>query len=169
MRLAVAAVAAVAAAGALLVPAASTLPAAEPRLEGPPATLAQYGFVRSLARAGDAFRLRFDPALWLTGETANRAAVEDGVISPGETVPNDYYVRNESRRTLAYDVPPAARVTILTIPGSGPRSTRVAVSELAAIVKGGNPRGRELYARDLGYWIRVVGDRVVRLDQQYQP
>jgi hypothetical protein len=169
MRLAVAAVAAVAAAGALLVPAGSTLPGAEPRLAGPPATLVQYGYVRSLTRAGGAFRMRFDPALWLTGETANRAAIEDGVISPGDTVPNDYYIRNESRRSLVYDVPPGARATILTIPGSGPRSTRIAVAELAAIVRGGNPRGRKLYARDLGYWIRVVGDRVGRLDQQYQP
>jgi hypothetical protein len=166
MRLALA-LAAIAA--AVLVPTGTGAPEAEPRLAGPPATIVQYGYVRTLTRAGDGFRLRFDPAFWLSGETANRAAIEDGVIPPGDTVPNDYYIRNESGRTLAYAVPRSAHVTILTVPGTGPRSTRIPVSELAAITKGGNPRGRKLYGRSLGYWARIKGDRVVRLDQQYQP
>lgn len=37
-----------------------------------------------------------DYAQWLTGEEANRAAIEDGVIEEGDTVPNDYYVRNQN-------------------------------------------------------------------------
>ena len=43
------------------------------------------------------------------------------------------------------------------------------MSELAAIVAGRNPEKRKLYGRHLGYWIRIAGDRVTRLDQQYQP
>jgi hypothetical protein len=35
-------------------------------------------------------------------------------------------------------------------------------------VKGRNPKKRRLYG-NLGYWARVAGDRVVALDQQYQP
>jgi hypothetical protein len=62
-------------------------------------------------------------------------------------------------------VPRAARVTGLTVAGTGPRSTRIPVSELAAITRGRNPNGRKLYGRSLGYWARIVGDRVVRLDQ----
>jgi hypothetical protein len=156
-------------AAVVLAPLGSGASEAEPQLAGPPATIVQYGYVRSLTRAGNAYRLRFDPALWLSGETANRAAVEDGVIAPGDTVANDYYIRNESRKTLAYTVPRTARVTILTLPGAGPRSIRIPVSEFAAIVAGDNPNGRRLYGRDLGYWARIAGDRVVRLDQQYQP
>ncbi len=152
-----------------VVPAATGGLGAEPRLAGPPTTIVQYGYVRSLASSGSTYRLRFDPALWLGGDTANRAAIEDGVIAPGDTVPNDYYIRNESRKTLAYTVPRTARVTILTVPAGGPRSTRITVSELAAITQGRNPNGRKLYGRGLGYWARIVGDRVVRLDQQYQP
>ena len=56
-------------------------------------------------RARGRIPMRFDPALWLSGATANRAAIEDGVIRPGETVPNDYYIRNESRKQLTYAVP----------------------------------------------------------------
>lgn len=135
----------------------------------PPAVITHYGHIRSLARIGSRFRMRFDPALWLSGATANRAAVEDGVIAPGEAVPNDYYIRDESRRQLTYLVVPGARVTVLTQANGGIRPTRIAVSELARIVQGRNPNGRKLYARELGYWIRVTGDTVRGLDQQYQP
>ena len=156
--------------GAVGVPAATSGPSQSPRLVAPPATLVQYGYVRSLVRSGNGYRMRFDPALWLSGQTANRAAIEDGVIARGETVPNDYYIRNESRRQLSYTVLSRARVTIVTNSAvGGLRATRISVSELAAIVAGRNPNRRRLYGRDLGYWIRVAGDRVTRLDQQYQP
>jgi hypothetical protein len=156
--------------GVLSVPAATTATSQAPRLAGPPATIVQYGYVRSLVRSDNRYRMRFDPALWLSGETANRAAVEDGVIPSGDAVPNDYYVRNESRKQLTYAVLPGARVTVVTNSGmSGLRSTRISVSELAAIVKGGNPNKRKLYERHLGYWVRIAGDRATSLDQQYQP
>jgi hypothetical protein len=136
------------------------------QLAGPPRELTQYGHIRSLTRAGARYVLRFDPAFWLGGTTANRAAVEDGVIRPGEAVPNDYYVRDESPRPLTYRVPANARVTIVT---SGPRSTAITVPELAQIVKGKNPRRRQIFGRALGFWIRVATDTVRSLDQQYQP
>jgi hypothetical protein len=139
-----------------------------PSLARPPTAIVQYGHIRSLVRSGGKYRLRFDPALWLSGSTANRAAVEDGVIPPGEAVPNDYYIRDESHEQLTYFVAPGARVTVITNAGNL-RSTRIAVSELAAIVKGKNPNGRKLYGVQLGYWIRVTADTVRALDQQYQP
>jgi len=140
-----------------------------PQLAGPPSTIVQYGYIRSLVRAGGAYRMRFDPALWLSGETARRAAVEDGVLAPGEAVPNDYYIRNSSKKQLTYAVPRNARVTVVTNPAGGLRSTRISVSELAAIVKERNPKGRKLYGPTLGFWARIAVDRVVALDQQYQP
>jgi hypothetical protein len=141
------------------------------QLIGPPPTVVQYGYVRSLVPTGGTYRMRFDPALWLSGETANRAAVEDRVIPPGESIPNDYYVRNETRKQLTYTVPRNARVTVVTMEFlAGLESTRIAVSELAAIVKGRNPKGRKLYGGGtLGYWVRIAGDRATALDQQYQP
>ncbi|HEY5871939.1 MAG TPA: hypothetical protein VIT46_01775, partial [Gaiellaceae bacterium] len=63
--------------GAVGVPAATSGPSQSP-LVAPPATLVQYGYVRSLVRSGNGYRMRFDPALWLSGQTANRAAIEDG-------------------------------------------------------------------------------------------
>lgn len=141
---------------------------AQPTLTGPPRELAFYGHIRSLTRRGPRFELRFDPAWWLGGTTANRAAVQDRVIPPGDIVPNDYYVRDESRRLLTFRVPLGARVTVLT---AGPRSTSIPVAELAEIVRGRNPRGRRLFVpgNRLGFWIQVRVDTVRSLDQQYQP
>ena len=153
--------------GVSAAPASSTTPA-QASLAGPPREQTLYGHIRSLTRKGARFELRFDPAFWLGGVTATRAAVEDKVIPPGDIVPNDYYVRDESHRLLTYRVPATAHVTVLT---RGPRSTAIAVSELAQIVRGKNPRRRPLYDRGnhLGYWIRFRLDTVRSLDQQYQP
>jgi hypothetical protein len=146
--------------------------AKQPSLFGPPRELALYGHVRSLTRKAGRFELRFDPAFWLGGTTANRAAVEDGVIPPGDVVPNDYYIRDESHRLLTYRVLATARATVVVLGGPpGLRSTAVPISELAQIVKGRNPRRRKLFVpgNRLGFWIRVATDTVRSLDQQYQP
>ena len=148
---------------------ASTRSTAEATLAGPPPLQTQYGHIKSLVRRGSRYELRFDPSFWLGGVTAKRAAAEDGVIAPGEPVPNDYYIRDESRRLLTYLVPASARVTVVTNPATGPRSTAISVSELAQIVKGKNPKHRPIYGPTLGFWIRFATDTVRSLDQQYQP
>jgi hypothetical protein len=151
---------------------ASSARGAAPQLFSPPRELTLYGHIRSLTRKGARYELRFDPAWWLGGVTANRAAIEDRVIPPGDVVPNDYYVRDETHRLLTYRVPATARATVITFGGPpGLRSTAIPVSELAQIVKGRNPKRRRLYGpgNRLGFWIRVATDTVRALDQQYQP
>jgi hypothetical protein len=134
----------------------------------PPAERVLFGHVESLARRGSRYELRLDPAEFLGGLTANRAAIEDGVIPPGDVVPNDYYIRDEGHRLLTYRVPGDAHVTIIT---KGVRATRITVAELAQIVRGRNPKHRPLYDTrgTLGFWVRVATDSVHSLDQQYQP
>lgn len=144
----------------------STGSAADAVFYSPPHELVHYGHVRSLVRRGSRYELRFDPAFWLGGVTAKRAAKED---TGSSDVPNDYYVVDETSRRFTYLVPPTAKATVLV---SGPRairSVRVTVPELAQIVRGRNPARRPLYGADLGFWIRVATDTVRSLDQQYQP
>jgi hypothetical protein len=137
----------------------------------PAGQMVVYGHVKSLARKSGRFEMRIDPAWWLTGVAAERAAVEDGAISPGQGVPNDYYIVDEGHRLLTYVVAANAPVTIVT---SGAAHTRITVSELAQLFSGKNPRHRALMGpvRGFGFWIRV-GDKypnpVLALDQQYQP
>jgi hypothetical protein len=130
-----------------------------------------WGHIRSVARHGGRWELRFDPAWLLTGVAAERAAVEDGALQPGEPVPNDSYVVDESHRLLTFVVSPSARVTLV---GRGLNAIVVPVSELAQIVRGRNPKRRPLFdrGRNLGYWIRVGStypNAVVSIDQQYHP
>jgi hypothetical protein len=129
-----------------------------------------FGQIRSLVRKGDHYALRFDPALWLSGETANTAAAEDGAIAPGQPVDNDYYIVDESRRELKYLVRPGARVTVLVNNGTGILSTPITVSELAEIVRTGKSSRRTLYTPLRGgLWVRYRIDTACALDQQYRP
>jgi hypothetical protein len=124
----------------------------------PRATRAQeqslYGHITSLTLRGGRYALRFDPAWHLTGVTAATAAAADGVVQPGEAVPNDNDTRDESHRLLTFLVPASSPVTILT---RSTCSTRVTVARLASRI----PRA--------GFWIRVRIDTARSIDQQYQP
>jgi hypothetical protein len=129
-----------------------------------------FGHIKSLERTGDHFELRFDPAWFTSGVTANTAAAEDGAVEPGQPVPNDNYVVDESHRLLSYLVPETAPVTILTREGAGGIGwdTPSTVAELERIVNGGEHRPL-FEPLDSGVWIRVHVDTVCSLDQQYRP
>jgi hypothetical protein len=129
-----------------------------------------FGHIASLSKKGADYELRFDPAWFTSGVTANTAAAEDGVVAPGEPVPNDNYRVEEGHRLLTYLVPPSTPVTVLTREGD-PTSfgaTPISVAELAELVEGKRPV--ELFEPlDSGVWARYQVDTVCALDQQYQP
>jgi hypothetical protein len=121
-----------------------------------------YGHIRALTRKRSHYELRFDPAWWLSGTAAERAAVADKVIKPGEAVPNDYYVVDSDHRLLTFLVAGDAHVTVLDQKHL-PRSLVVSLRKLAQLVRVGTRQG---------FWIRVgakYANPVVALDQQYQP
>jgi hypothetical protein len=111
-----------------------------------------YGHINSLTRKGNHYVLRFDPALLLSGVTANRASLED--TGSGD-VPNDTYTRDETHKLLTFLVPAGANVTVLT---HATCSTQTTVAKLA---KSTTPRRR--------FWIRVRIDTVRSIDEQYHP
>jgi hypothetical protein len=157
------------AAGSILLAA----PAASPAVAKAPCgnVVRQYGHIKSMTRKAGRFEMRFDPAWWLSGVPAQRAAVEDKVIRPGEAVPNDYYIVEEGHRLLTYVVATSAHVTVLT--GGGViHPSLIAVSELAQIVRGKNPKHRRLFEPKAGFWIRIderYPSPVLSLEQQHQP
>ena len=139
----------------------------------PPREIVQFGYLKSIVPRGKAYELRLDPALWLEGETANRAAEEDGAITPGQGVPNDYYIVNTDHRLLTYRLPRSIPATVLVNTNRGLRSLKIPVGELAQIVKGRNPKHLMLIDPGpkhlLGYWVKTSVDTVRSIDQQYQP
>ena len=132
---------------------------------GTPEEAVFFAHLASLKATGTGFRLRLDPAWFLTGVTASDAKLAD----TGERdVPNDYYIRDESHRLLTYRLPATARITVLD---GDLHPLSLAPSELAQLLAGRNPEHRKLFdrAHGLGYWVRAHGDTVRALDQQYQP
>ena len=129
-----------------------------------------FGHVRSLNRRSGRWVMRFDPAWFTSGLTANVAAAEDGVVQPGEPVPNDNYEIEEGHRVLTYLVAPDARVTVITRHGDPAQlgATRITVSQLAALVRGDEPVVL-FEPLDTGVWIRVDVDTVCAVDEQYRP
>ena len=146
-----------------------TVPSTEPVDLGAPKVRVEFGHIRSLARTGERYEMRFDPALILSGETANRAAAEDGVVEPGEPVPNDNYVVDESPRTYTYLVADDVKVTVLVRSSPdkwGP--TRVSAADLAEIL--GGTSDLDLFEPlDTGVWITIDIDTVRSVYQQYKP
>jgi hypothetical protein len=127
-----------------------------------------FGHIASLTPQGARYLLRFDPAWFTSGITANKAAAEDGVVEPGEPVPNDNYRIEEGHRLLTYLVPADAHVTVLTRTSDNFGQTPITVAQLAQLVRGEKPV--ELFEPlDSGVWIRVHVDTVCALDQQYLP
>lgn len=131
-----------------------------------------FGHITSLMPEENHFALRFDPAWFTSGLTANTAAAEDGAVAKGEPVPNDNYVVEEGHRSLLYVLPATAHVTVLAkgaaLGGNGFPSAEVTVAELARIVNGG--AHRPLFEPlDSGVWIRVHIDTVCSVEQQYRP
>lgn len=137
---------------------------------GPPQQWVEFGRIDSLTRAGDRYELRFDPVLFLAGETANVAAAEDGVVEPGEPIPNDNYAVDEASRLYTYVVPAGAAVTVLKRSADGMQfgPEQVSVAELAKIVDGTSTT-KLFESLDTGVWITIRGDRVTAIDHQYKP
>ena len=129
-----------------------------------------FGHVHSVTRTGSGYEMRFDPAWFTSGVTANKAAAEDGAVEPGQPVPNDNYRVEEGHRLLTYLLPADAKVTVLTRQGDPANfgSTPITVAQLVEIVGGKNPV-KLFEPLDTGVWIRIDGDTVCTLDQQYQP
>jgi hypothetical protein len=125
-----------------------------------------FGHIKSIAPHGSKLWLRFDPAWFLSGVTASRAALED---TGSADVPNDNYVVEEGHRLLTFVLPPTARVTVLTNDGSGISSTPIPVSELRRIVAGKTTKHKLFEPLESGVWIRVRIDTIQEVDQQYRP
>jgi hypothetical protein len=127
-----------------------------------------FGHIKSLAREGGKWKLRFDPAMLLFGATAEQEAFEQ---TGSRDVPNDSVTFDETHQLLTYVVAPTATVTIVT---QGLGATTISVGELSKILVGKNPAHRKLFGdpKGFGFWMRV-GDKypnpVLTIDEQYHP
>lgn len=132
--------------------------------------------VFAYVNAFDGSTVTADYAIFLTGEEATAAAREDGVIGADETVPNDYYIRNEN--PMLRDLPIAEEISIVLqacfIDGPCVRQTPVTVEQWTGLLAGesvdGLPAGWQWYGTgSLPYWLTLRDGTVVHMSEQYLP
>jgi hypothetical protein len=138
--------------------------------EGPVREERLFGFILDVDDSRSPAVLLFDPAEWLTGDAADGAAAEDGVIAPGEEVPNDYYIRNPDlgeetvRLALEDDVE-----IVLTFWRGNPGDESLVDAETFAGFFDRGADEQDAMLQSFPYWLRVEGGVVVRIRQQYVP
>ncbi|MGH2640367.1 MAG: hypothetical protein ACRDGO_01570 [Actinomycetota bacterium] len=104
-------------------------------------------------------RLVIDIQQWFTDQEAIAAAIEDGVIEPGEIIPNGYYIRNDNPRWRTIEIDPAATVSLTTYPYGQIDDPQIVSLE----------RFADLAIDWSEYWITVEDAKVVAIEQQYIP
>ncbi len=128
-----------------------------------------FGYIRSVSTAGPAATLAFDEAQFLTGKNAQKAAEEDGAVSPGEAVPNDYYIRNPDKATRTLRIANDAKITATRCPLCRHGRPGELGPFLASFMQ-----GRQTYADPYRgtnglYWLTIEDGQVVAIDEQYVP
>jgi hypothetical protein len=134
-----------------------------------PSPAEHFGYIRSVSTAGPAATLAFDEAQFLTGDAAQTAAEEDGVVAPGEAVPNDYYIRNPDKTTRTLRIANDAKITAKRCPLCRNGQPGQLAPFLASLMK-----RRQTYADPYRgeyslYWLTVTDGEVTAIDEQYVP
>ena len=120
-----------------------------------------FVYITGVKLVGQGVGIQYDRAEFLTGPEADTAAVAAGAIEDGESVPNDYFIVNQSEHTAATGFADDVEVFIETTsqdgqPGLAPADT----SLLACDVSDNGPSA---------YWITVRDQEVVKIEEQYLP
>lgn len=125
-----------------------------------------FGYIRAINSAA----VEFDRAEFLTGAEATSAAVQAGDIDAGETVPNDYYIVNDSRATGTLALAKDVRVIIDTIqdgiPGPAPADLLWLTCEFADVPPDDETR---ISHATSPFWLTAKDGRIVKIEEQYLP
>jgi hypothetical protein len=152
-----------------------------------PGGTVEFAFLTNVA--GD--EIVADYAQWLTGDEANQAAIEDGEIPEGDTVPNDYYIRNQNPQLRTLPLAGDVSVSLPTSAFGSVDVTPVTITDWLALFKAdGSPwnpgAGDEPPASnysepphfgyfgagdvEFGYWLTLdTNGTVVQIVGQYRP
>jgi hypothetical protein len=124
-----------------------------------------FGFVA----LGDGRQLSVDEAEWYVGDEATREAIADGMIERGDTIPNDYYIRNDDRAPVSLAV--AHDVVIVTTTaahrGGIPAPKCKTWGRFSAALV--DPEPWEESLKRSPYWLTARNDEIVRIAEQYLP
>ena len=128
-----------------------------------------FGYIRSVSTAGPTATLAFDEAQFLTGAAAQKAAEEDGAVGAGESVPNDYYVRNPDKTTRTLRIANDAKITAKRCQLCRHGHDGELGAFLASFMKQDRTYATPYRGKYSQYWLTIQHDEVVAVDEQYVP
>jgi len=124
-----------------------------------------FGYIKSVDAGG--LTLVFDLAQFFTGEAANVAARQDGVIGPGETIDNDAYIRNVNPKLRTVPISPGVTISIVHWT-SCCDSIASDLTTFSHAFPGPGPTD-DYHGPNSGYWLTVKNGVIVKIEEQYQP
>lgn len=155
----------------------TTVPETTATTEALPEGVREFAYVVAVEASDDGtVVVTADYAQFLTGDEATQAALEDGFIVEGETVPNDYYIVNENPRLreLALDANAPIVLNACFIDGECVTQVRVTIEQWMVLTAGDMPdglgEGFQWYGEGaLPYWLILEGETIIGIEEQYLP
>lgn len=155
----------------------TTVPETTTTTEPLPEGVREFAYVVAVDTSDDGdIVVTADYAQFLTGEEAIQAAMEDGFIVEGETVPNDYYIVNENPRLRELELDPDAPIVLNAcfVDGECVTQVRVTIDQWVALLDGVTPEGLsdgfQWYGQAaLPYWLILDGETIIGVEEQYLP
>lgn len=155
----------------------TTVPETTTTTEPLPEGVREFAYVVGVETSDDGgVVVTADYAQFLTGEEATQAAIEDGFLVEGETVPNDYYIVNENPQLRELSLDPGAPIVLIVcfVDGDCVTHARVTVDQWLALLDGETPAGLDdgfqWYGQAaLPYWLILDGETIVAIEEQYLP
>lgn len=136
----------------------------------PDGTIKALGFIDRVWEEDGVRYLSIDYAEFYTGAEADAAAIEDGVIPPGEHIENDYYIRNVNPMKREFSVSPSVAITTSTrwAPNDGFGAPCTWGEFIGFWGPGPLPDG-DIQLPHVPWWIVRDGPEVINIDEQYVP
>ena len=128
------------------------------------------GFIDKVWEKNGKRYIRIDYASMLTGDEAIEAAIADGVIEPGETLDNDYYISNVNPQKREFEVSDSVAITTSTrwVDGDD-MSAPCTWADFKSFWGPGPFPEMEGHLHAMPWWIERDGAVVVKIDEQFLP
>ena len=125
------------------------------------------GYIDKVWESGGTRYISIDYAQMLTGEEARQAAIEAGVIQPGDYLDNDYFIVNDNPRKREFTVSATATFATSTFGGGG-LDQPTTWAQFKSFWSASPPAGGE-HLHELPWWIERTGGEVISIEEQYLP
>jgi hypothetical protein len=127
-------------------------------------------FADQVVQHTEPLSLRFDLAILLTGDEANRYAADHGMEVP---VPNDNIIVNENPKLRLMPLADDVEIDVIAYgdcgPACGPNET-LTVDEFANLIALDEPLADGVHVgRSAPYWLTIRDGTIVKIEEQYQP